>query len=72
MAIVPTLHMRPLFDFKAPCRALVTGGAGFLGAALCEQLVARGALVHALDDLSAGRAERLSEGEGLRLHHPVP
>lgn len=69
MAIVPTLRMRPLFDFKAPCRVLVTGGAGFLGAALCEQLVARGALVHALDDLSAGRAERLSEGERLILHH---
>ena len=68
LAIVPTLRMRPLFEFNAPSRALVTGGAGFIGAALCERLVAGGAEVHALDDLSAGWAGRLSEGDRLVLH----
>jgi UDP-glucose 4-epimerase len=41
-------------------RFLVTGGAGFIGAAVCNRLVALGQSVRALDDLSAGRPERLS------------
>ncbi|MDP3217014.1 MAG: NAD-dependent epimerase/dehydratase family protein [Deltaproteobacteria bacterium] len=40
-------------------RALVTGGAGLIGSNLCEQLVARGDEVVALDDLSSGRVENL-------------
>ena len=40
-------------------RFLVTGGAGFLGAALANRLAAEGHLVHALDDLSNGRREIL-------------
>lgn len=40
-------------------RFLVTGGAGFLGAALANRLVAGGHRVHALDDLSNGDAGRL-------------
>ena len=35
-------------------RALVTGGAGFIGSHLCEQLLAGGWDVYALDDLSTG------------------
>jgi UDP-glucose 4-epimerase len=38
---------------------LVTGGAGFLGSALCNRLVRAGHTVHALDDLSAGDPTRL-------------
>jgi UDP-glucose 4-epimerase len=41
-------------------RYLVTGGAGFIGSHICEQLVARGARVGALDDLSTGRRENLA------------
>jgi len=40
-------------------RFLVTGGAGFLGTALANRLVADGHDVHALDDLSAGDVSRL-------------
>jgi UDP-glucose 4-epimerase len=40
-------------------RFLVTGGAGFLGAALANRFVAGGHRVHALDDLSNGDASRL-------------
>jgi len=38
---------------------LVTGGAGFLGAHLCNRLVRDGHTVRALDDLSAGDPSRL-------------
>jgi UDP-glucose 4-epimerase len=40
-------------------RFLITGGAGFLGSALANRLVAEGHLVRVLDDLSAGERERL-------------
>lgn len=40
-------------------RFLVTGGAGFLGRALANRLVAGGHAVHVLDDLSNGDAARL-------------
>jgi UDP-glucose 4-epimerase len=42
-------------------RFLVTGGAGFLGAALANRLVQAGHQVHVVDDLSAGDAARLDE-----------
>jgi len=40
-------------------RALITGGAGFIGSHLAEWLVARGDQVTVLDDLSTGRRENL-------------
>ncbi|GAB4404498.1 MAG: SDR family oxidoreductase [Anaerolineales bacterium] len=40
-------------------RVLITGGAGFLGAALANRLVAEGHHVRVLDDLSAGDPARL-------------
>ena len=40
-------------------RILVTGGAGFIGSHLCEELLHRGNEVWALDDLSTGRVENL-------------
>ena len=43
-------------------RILITGGAGFLGSALANGLVARGHEVLALDDLSAGDPDRLDAG----------
>ena len=44
------------FDGK---RALVTGGAGFIGSHLADALIALGAEVRVLDDLSSGRAQNV-------------
>jgi len=41
-------------------RVLITGGAGFLGSALANRLVAEGHTVLALDDLTAGDPRRLN------------
>lgn len=41
-------------------KALVTGGAGFIGSHIAEALCRRGAAVVALDNLSQGRAENLA------------
>lgn len=43
-------------------RFLVTGGAGFLGAALSNYLSAAGHQVRVIDDLSAGDPEKLEDG----------
>src|SRR5581483_9654957 len=40
-------------------RVLVTGGAGFIGSHLAEELLARGHTVHVLDDLSTGSIENI-------------
>ena len=41
-------------------KALITGGAGFIGSHLAEELLRRGDLVSVIDDLSTGRLENLS------------
>ncbi len=46
-------------------RALVTGGAGFIGSHLCETLVHQGAEVFVLDDLSTGQFENIEHITGL-------
>jgi UDP-glucose 4-epimerase len=46
-------------------RAIVTGGAGFIGSHVVEALVARGDEVVALDDLSSGKRENVPEGARL-------
>src|SRR4051794_19177760 len=40
-------------------RALITGGAGFIGSHLSGELISRGHRVHVLDDLSTGAIENL-------------
>jgi UDP-glucose 4-epimerase len=43
---------------------VVTGGAGFIGTNLCEHLVEAGATVRVIDNLYAGKKERLPQGVG--------
>ena len=38
---------------------VITGGAGFIGSHLAQELVRRGQVVRVLDDLSSGRLENL-------------
>jgi hypothetical protein len=56
-------------------KALVTGGAGFIGSHLCAELTARGAEVSVLDDLSTGRRKNIA-GLPVRFiesqHHRLP
>ena len=47
-------------------RAVVTGGAGFIGSHVVDALLARGDEVHVLDDLSSGSREQVPAGA--RLH----
>ena len=46
-------------------RAIVTGGAGFIGSHVAEALLARGDEVHVLDDLSSGKPENVPAGAQL-------
>ena len=46
-------------------RILITGGAGFVGSHLADELLARGHHVHALDDLSTGAIDNIRH---LRTH----
>jgi UDP-glucose 4-epimerase len=43
-------------------RAIVTGGAGFIGSHLVDALLARGDEVHVIDDLSSGKREQVPDG----------
>ena len=49
-------------------RALVTGGAGFIGSHVVEALLARGDEVHVVDDLSTGKRERVPAAATLHVH----
>jgi len=46
-------------------RVLVTGGAGFIGSHIIDGLLERGVEVAAVDDLSSGRRENVSDGAKL-------
>jgi UDP-glucose 4-epimerase len=48
-----------------PERVIVTGGAGFIGSHLVDALLARGAEVTVVDDLSSGDAARVAAGARL-------
>jgi UDP-glucose 4-epimerase len=53
-------------DFKS---ALVTGGAGFIGSHLVDNLAAAGCRVTVLDDLSTGKEANLRSCRGVRFIH---
>ncbi|GAB3973176.1 UDP-glucuronic acid decarboxylase family protein [Streptomyces sparsus] len=46
-------------------RAVVTGGAGFVGSHLCERLLESGVRVLAVDNLASGSMENIAEFEGV-------
>ena len=48
-------------------RAVVTGGAGFIGSTLVDALLARGDEVHVVDDLSRGRRRYVADGATLHV-----
>jgi hypothetical protein len=53
----------------APVKALITGGAGFLGSHLAEALIARGDTVYVLDNLSTGSIENIEHLKSDRRFH---
>ena len=46
--------------YDVSMRAIVTGGAGFIGSHLVDALLERGSEAHVIDDLSTGRRENLA------------
>ena len=56
--------MIPRDSFWTGKLALVTGGASFIGSSLLDQLLARGARVRVVDDLTSGRLENLRQHLG--------
>ena len=68
VAPAPRTHVRdertPRPAESRPVRALVTGGAGFIGSALVDRLVFDGHRVHVVDDFSRGSRGNLAAAEG--------
>jgi UDP-glucose 4-epimerase len=54
---------------KSVNRALVTGGAGFIGSHLVDELLDRGIETYVIDDLSSGNINNLSKNKHNRLLH---
>ncbi len=54
------MNINPLSEFYKNKKVLVTGGAGFIGSHLCEQLLAAGACVRILDNFSTGSLDNLT------------
>jgi UDP-glucose 4-epimerase len=46
-------------------RAIVTGGAGFIGSHVCDALLARGDEVHVVDNLATGNRDNVPDGAAL-------
>ena len=53
-------------------RYLITGGAGFVGSHLCEELLEKGGEVYVIDDLSTGNIANLDKAkESPRFHYEI-
>lgn len=52
--------MNAFTDFFKDKKVIVTGGAGFIGSHICDELVRQGAIVHSVDNYSAGKKENIS------------
>ncbi|HEX2557276.1 MAG TPA: NAD-dependent epimerase/dehydratase family protein [Nitrososphaera sp.] len=52
-------------------RALVTGGAGFIGSHIVDELIARGIETYVIDNLSTGSADNLVQHKDNRLLHLI-
>ncbi len=50
-------------------RAVVTGGAGFIGSHIVDELIKRGIETFVIDDLSTGSMENLQQHQGNKLLH---
>src|SRR5213594_559472 len=55
---------RPRTGQETRLKYLITGGAGFIGSHLCDELLAQGQHVHVLDDFSTGSVENIRHLEG--------
>jgi UDP-glucose 4-epimerase len=56
--------------YDTPVRAVVTGGAGFIGSHLVDALVARGDDVTVVDDFSSGKREFVN-GDAVLVEHDI-
>jgi nucleoside-diphosphate-sugar epimerase len=58
--------------WRGSMRALITGGAGFVGSHLADALLARGDTVYVIDDLSTGSIENIETlKEDRRFHYVI-
>ncbi|MGB6430251.1 MAG: NAD-dependent epimerase/dehydratase family protein [Candidatus Acidiferrales bacterium] len=51
--------MKPSETFWSGKKVLITGGASFIGSTLADQLIARGATIRAVDDLTSGHLDNI-------------
>ena len=54
---------------RAVSRAIVTGGAGFIGSHIVDELISRGIETFVIDNLSTGSMENLQQHKNNRLLH---
>jgi nucleoside-diphosphate-sugar epimerase len=58
-------------DMKNISRALVTGGAGFIGSHIVDELIARGIETYVIDNLSTGTIDNLAQHRASELLHLI-
>ena len=59
--------VKPAETYWTGKRVLVTGGASFIGSTLTDQLLARGAKVRIVDDLTSGHLDNIRDQFAERL-----